>query len=199
MTGAPVPLVWKGPLKDWPLVKHSVPGDGHCLIHAICSAFFEPYYTGRMSNGRQVSPVQIVKRLREQIAEYLRTTYDTLGRGLYSGFAKEVPEYSLENMIRTLKSSASLGYGYLELISDAINKDVYILDENTQDVYIQDSPELFYKGRRSVVLLYESTSGTIGHFSMLGLSSGSDVITHFEPSNPFITVLRSRVFINTSS
>src|SRR5690349_2896255 len=114
MTGAPVPLNWKGPLEEWRLLKYSVPGDGHCFFHALCAAFFEPYYLGRLPDGRPISPSILVSTLRRQIGDYLqmpvptrdgnsnRTVYDTLGRGQYAEFSSSVPEYSLENMLKTL-------------------------------------------------------------------------------------------------
>ena len=190
-------FTWDGGFKQWPTVRIPAIADGNCLFHAIASAYFKPYHTGTL-NGAKISKRKVVKMLRRELAHKLSQPvdplnpdspiyYDTLSNGNLQEFSKSAPEFSLVNMKKILDSRESLGYGFMEDISDALNKDIYILDEATEDVYVSNESNL-YKGRNSLVLYYAH-----GHYDLVGLEdTNGDIVTYFAHDNEFIHFLRSR-------
>jgi hypothetical protein len=172
---------------EWPMMKYEIPPDGHCLFHALCMAFFKPYLLENF-NGHPMSRRQIVYNIRKELSEKLaqpvngkngETYYDLLNNGQTALFAKEVPEFTLQHMQAELNSNAFIGYGYLEYISNQINKDIIILDANTKKIYVSD--EKIIKGRYTIVLYYENN-----HFELIGFNHK----THFKPNHPFILFLK---------
>lgn len=151
-----------------------MPGDGHCLLHALCLAFYPPYILST-KNGVRTSRVQVVRTMRQELATALTQTspngYDTFYSYLYDGNlqrnAGEVRDYSLSVMHNELRSSTFLGNGYLQLISDTINKDIYVLDAASHELY--PSSELRYScrgNRASIIVLYHKHNA---HFSLIGV------------------------------
>jgi hypothetical protein len=181
------------------MVAISVDGDGSCYFHAIAKAFFRPYQLGIM-NGVGISRRDIVRNFRNELADRLMSrsipedpssplVYDTLSNGTLREFSNNVKEYSIENMIKELKSNSPVDYVYQELISNEINKDIYILSMVNKDVVKLGNPELYYKNRKSIVLLYSP-----GHYELVGIiNENNDIRTIFEPSDPFIVRLKERV------
>ncbi|MEO6066604.1 MAG: hypothetical protein ABIQ41_01330, partial [Gemmatimonadales bacterium] len=150
--------------------------------------------------GKPTTRKQIVKMLRKELAAKLGakisddpdapTHYDILNNGATKEFAQEVPEFSLRNMQNVLASDEWIGFGYLEFICNALNKDIYILEMARRDIYASYDLHLTIKGnRRSIVLYYIE-----GHYELVGLllSDGS-FGTHFDPDNKFIRFLYDRV------
>jgi hypothetical protein len=188
------PLNWINGYEQWNLVRIHTPPDGHCLFHALCMAFFIPYQTGVLNN-KPITQLQIIQNLRQELALKLsqpannkgQRYYDLLHHGHTAEFASHVPEYTLEHMMNQLNSNHQIGYGYIEYIADQLNKDIYILNGLTHDIYVSDEAKLSIKGRNSIVLYY------IGHhYELVGLKQGDDLITHFLPSHNFILFLKSK-------
>jgi hypothetical protein len=185
---------------DYPdMVRIAVPGDGHCFFHALCLSFSREYKTG-VIDGRAIDRQTFVINLRRDLAKLLTdkvdpldreslTYYEQLSRGSLKEFGDNVPEYKLSNMIRELQSSQSVDYVYYELISDQIDKDIYVLNLITQDVYVMgDASDLYIKNRASVVLLYMP-----GHYELIGLVDEDRIKTLFPYDHPFITAIRTRI------
>jgi hypothetical protein len=186
--------------ENFRLVAIDTVGDGNCFFHAICQAYFIPYRTG-MSGGNILSKREIVRQLRYSLAQRLgepvdplnptgKIYYELLSRGKLSEFGKEIPYYSFEEMKMRLEKSVAVGNEYNEFISDQLGKDIYLLDAETQDVYITgNDDELLYKQRPSIVILYSP-----GHYETIGLRvSDGSIQTYFSPSHPFIEFLRMRM------
>lgn len=192
-------IKWDGLISQWNLVRFSTPMDGNCLFHAISNSFFEPYHTEQM-NGKHVSRTQMVSFLRKELAEKLATKiseepdshthYDTLNGGNTSAFAEAVPEFKLSYMQSQLNSSFPIGYGYMEFIGNALNKDIYILEALRRDIYVTDELSLTIKGnRRSIVLYYMN-----GHYELVGIHNPDGTFdTHFSPDHSLIRFLYNRV------
>ena len=69
--------------------------------------------------------------------------------------------------MKELDSDRPVDNAYNEFISDQLNKDIYILDAVTQDVYMTGSDDnVLYKDRPSIVLMYLP-----GHYELVGLYS----------------------------
>lgn len=190
---------WDGGFENWPLVRFSTPMDGSCLFHAISNSFFAPYHT-EILHGRHVSRDKMVAALRRQLAEKLADPistepgsprhYDTLNGGNTSAFAEAVPEFALQYMQGQLDSHTPIGYGYMEFIGNALNKDIYILEALRHDIYITDELPLTIKGNRSSIVLYYMN----GHYELVGIQNPDGPFdTHFSPDHSFIQFLYNRV------
>ncbi len=184
-------MEWKNGFEQWQLKRHDVPKDGHCLFHAICLAFFKPYIEESF-NGMPISRLQIIKNLRHELAEKLKTPihkygrkyYDLLNHGNTSKFSMQVPEFKLQYMMNELDSNHAIGYGYLEFIGNEINKDIFILNGDTQDLYYSDEYQLTIKNRNAIVLYYQNN-----HYELISI----DNITHFKSDHPFILFLKTKL------
>lgn len=182
------------------LVRIATPTDGSCFFHAIIMSFYEPYQTGKMG-GLALDRTKFILNLRRDLASKLEEPidplnpnspryYDKLSRGTMAEFAKACPEYTLENIQRTLRSIEWVDYSLSEFISNILQKDIYILDAETRDVYILgDASELLFKGRQSLVLLFHP-----GHFELVGLrdTATGNIQTLFSPDHPLIQSIRDR-------
>jgi len=212
LTLKPVPNTGKGPVSNyyaeinwnngfeqWPLVRFSTPMDGSCLFHAISNSFFSPYHT-EMLQGKHVSRNKMVEALRHELAQKLAlkisdepdapTHYDTLNGGNTSAFAEAVPEFRLEYMQSQLDSHTPIGYGYMEFIGNALNKDIYILEAVRRDIYNTDELRLTIKGDRNSIVLYYMN----GHYELVGIqNSNGSFDTHFSPNHSLIRFLYNRV------
>lgn len=180
--------------------------DGSCFFHALLQAFYKPYQL-QMEDEVPVSRKKLVKNFRYDLSVRLEEhididdptspiVYDTLSRGQLGELSKEMPEYSLKNMEEELHSSSSVGNLYNEFISNELNKDIYILDGEKQDVYVTGNDlDLLYKNRQSIVLLYQP-----GHFDLIGLrNNDGSVSTFFDYSHPFIEAIRNRLRVLVKS
>lgn len=207
----PIPKTGSGPagnyyaelhwpnFQQWPMVRFQTPMDGSCFFHAISNSFFAPYHT-EMLKGKHVSRDRMVAMLRRELSEKLAkkisddpeapTHYDILNGGNTRAFAEAVPEFSLANMQHELASRNPIGFGYLEFIGNALNKDIYILEAEKRDIYVSHELSLTIKGNRKSIVLYYIP----GHYELVGLQrpdGGFD--THFSPEHSFIRFLNGRV------
>lgn len=175
-------------------------GDGSCFFHALLNAFYTPYRTRKL-NGLPVTPKELVRDLRsalsarlgEPISAYSSpedTYYSRLGDGTIAKIAETIPRYSLSEMQNKLADTTQyVGNEYNEFISDQLNKDIYILDGKTQDIYMTgDNWEKLYKNRDSIVLLYLP-----GHYELVSIIENGTTHSLFKYDNPFIQAIRSRM------
>jgi len=171
-------------------------GDGSCLIHALLNGIHKPYRE-KMDGNEPIDRCKYVRNLRFTLSEILSKPryhdkeiiwYDTLSNYSLRDMSKSVPDYSLEEMKRTLESSKYLDLRFHELLSEIFDKDIYFLDLENQDIYIIDNIDSYYKQRESVVLGYKK-----GHFELIGIRDKGTIYTHFKPNNKFILTLYSRL------
>lgn len=194
------PLNWKRTNKFHydNMVRIATPGDGSCLIHAILKAYFVPYITGSLDN-KPLDRKNYVRSLRNDLADRLgqparigevTTVYDTLSGGKMREFALSVPGYSLDNLQKLLRSDEYLGLEVLELISNIVKRDIYILDLLQHDVYMLATPkEYLYMDRPSIVILYLPN-----HFELIGIKTdNNDIKTLFDYKHPFIRAINNRM------
>ena len=185
--------------EKWTVVRFSTPMDGSCFFHAITNAFFAPYHTETF-RGKHTSRNQIVTMLRQDLSERLTKPisdtpnapihYDILNGGNTREFAKHVPEFSLENMQKELASHNPIGFGYLEFIGNALDKDIYILEARRRDIYVTHELALSIKGNRKSIVLYYMD----GHYELVGIqNSDESFVTYFSHNHTFIQFLYSRV------
>lgn len=172
--------------------------DGHCMFHAIANAFFIPYRKGTINNI-PITQTEIVTRMRSDLAHQLelksienpsKTNYEMLGGGAVATMSETLPRYKLSNMIKELMSSSPIDNLYNEFISNTLNKDIYILSAEKEDVYMfGDDYKLLYKNRESIVILYVP-----GHYELVGLQDKNGrERTIFPYNDPFINLIRKRM------
>jgi len=176
------------------IVVLSVPPDGSCFFHAILRAFNTDYIL-----ADKETRVLIVRNFRKALALALdeidlktgMKIYDQLSNGQYLKFAKELcnKQYTMENLQNELLSNEWASDSYLELISEQLYIDIYILDENTGDIYpISNNFSILHKGRNSIILLYRGN-----HYDTLGCKNSSgDFNYFFVPTHPLIQTIRNR-------
>jgi hypothetical protein len=207
----PIPQTGRGPVGNyyaeihwpsferWRLVRFSTPMDGNCLFHAIANGFFAPYHTETLK-GKRMNRHQIVTQFRRELSlklavkisedEAAPTHYDILNRGNTKAFAEAVPEFALEYMQAQLDSPNHIGYGYMEFIGNALNKDIYILEATRKHIYATEELPLTIKGDRKSIILYYME----GHYELVGIQRPDGPFdTHFSPDHSFIRFLNQLV------
>lgn len=187
---------WKNGFEKWKLLRISTPGDGHCFFHAFCNSFFKQYHTQK-DGAKRVTRKEIVVNVRKELADMLPQYYDKLSSGNlknYTGFSNNsYDDFSLSNMQKELNSSNSIGYGYIEYISNVFDKNIYILLSSTCDLFPFGKSEILqnYKSdRMSIVLFFIGDN----HYELIGTQNKNGTInTHFSPEHPFIKFLYDKV------
>jgi hypothetical protein len=189
--------LWHGEYKEWNPITIDTPPDGNCLFHAILNATSLSYRLGKINN-KDMPQLAIVNAVRADLSTKLntkapgkeKTYYEELYDGHIHEFADHVPEFTLRNMQQLLKPGNAIGYGYLGYLSDVFNIDLYVLDGTTNDIYISDELPFYSKGNRdSVVLRYVA-----GHYELVGLLKGDEIISYFSSDHLFIKFLYRRVY-----
>ena len=146
--------------------------------------------------GEEEAKYEVTMPYTEKSSRY----YDLLVGGNIQTFGKSVVEFSLKVMQDTLRSNSSLGYGYLEFIGDALNKDIYILEENLipgrQGVYVTDETPFMLRGREAIIVWYSEQTLTErgvmqhgGHYELVGMETKDRYYTCFSPNHPLIRFL----------
>lgn len=154
-------------------------GDGNCFFHCILQATSIEY-----SDSDRNHKVNLVKELRDALADILQEEYPNLSRGELKELSKSVPEYSLNHMTNELRSSKHVNHLYNELIGNHLGIDIYIIDAEKSDVYITCDEDYLLKNRPSLVLYW-----TGNHY---------DLISHkeadlFQWDHEFIIAIRKRI------
>lgn len=182
--------------------------DGSCLFHAIANGINKSYKLG-IKDGRPLDRSSYIRDFRNDLSIKLGSHvditdpespiwYDTISRGNLREFTQPIDgeelhpsaaRYTLEQMQKELASSNPVDFIYNELISELLDIDIYILDNETNDVYIVgDDLSLYYKNRNSIVLLYVP-----GHYDLVGIKTNNGISTLFTHNHPFIEAIRDRL------
>jgi len=169
-------------------------GDGNCFFHSVLRAFNTTYTNAKSITDR----VNMARTFRNALADLLedidpltgKTYYAGLNYGQLESISGGVKEYSLAGLQKELRSSSPVDNIYQELISNSLNKDIYIIDGTKKDMYhVGTAFPLYYKGRNSIILYYVP-----GHFEVVGLKhSDGSIDTLFTPEHPLIQACRERL------
>jgi len=197
-------IMWKQGFENWDLIRIDTIGDGNCLFHAIANGFFVPYHTG-IVDGNKMTRREIIKQMRKEFSEKLsspvsselnsKTHYEIINSGKTSEFpvCPDLPEddFSLSNMKKQLDSDKYIGYGYIEYISNMLDKNIYILNDSNNDLYPFEKTELlniYKKNRPSIVIYYK-----LNHYELVGIMNNGIIDTYFDSDHTFIKFLYNRV------
>lgn len=183
-------------LPHYDLLVYDVPGDGSCLFHCILGAYTSTYFKSPTHER-----ISMVKEYRDSLADVLPDYYDKLGKGNIKEISKILPEYSLESLQARIRDSREyVDNIFNEYISNIYDIDIYILSEQTGDVYAMGADmSLLYKNRDSIVILYTSLSGPdttkeSGHYQLVAHKrSNGENSKLFPPNYPLIVDLRNRL------
>jgi hypothetical protein len=169
-------------------------GDGNCFFHSVLRAFNTHYIKAKSITDR----VNMARTFRNALADRLEEIDPLTGKNYYAGLnngelekiSGGVKEYSLSALQKELRSSAPVDNIYQEIISNAMNKDIYIIDGTKQDMYhVGSAFSLYYKGRNSIIIYYIP-----GHFEVVGIKQKDGTIaTLFTPEHPLIQSCRERL------
>ena len=199
------PLNWHLSFRYPGMVRIGTMADGSCYFHCIAQSYHVPYQRGNVG-GVAFNRKNFIRDLRYDLSVKLGEKvdptdpnspihYDLLSRGQLKDFGKEVPNYSLVAMQRELNSDRSVDNVYNEFISNILDKDIYILDLTTQDVYVTgNDSDILYKNRNSIVILFLP-----GHYELVGIKTPKGIDTYFAPDHAFIQAIRQRLREKISS
>lgn len=193
MEFTPLDITW---LDDQPLIQLNIPGDGHCLFHAICLGSHKAYRSAPDYDSR----LKIVQSLRSELKDVFdkpiskkdkKTPYHYLCGGKLVEFGKAVQDYSFKSMSAQFEGSNYIGHGFIEFINNVLDKDIYILSDQTKDIYItHELPFTITGKRKSLILNYVNNN----HYLLVGyMKENGSIITCFSPSGPLICKLYQRV------
>lgn len=169
------------------LVSIATLGDGSCYFHAIVAAFHRPYITMDEENKKK-----FIQEFRKDLSFFLPKVYDGLANGEMNELSKLSSEYSLNELQRGLSSMEPVGNVYHELVSNIINKDIYVLWDRTRELYrAGDNSDILYKNRESIVICYLDS----GHYTLIGCLDReiNKIQTTFPSDHPFILKIKSMI------
>lgn len=166
-------------------------GDGSCMFHSILQAFNKTYNT-LDNNGKRF----MVRDFRNDLSDVLTeeidgmTIYDTLSRGKLKEFSNFYPPASLKVMQRDLKNNTWGDIRFLELLTNILDLNIFIIDKNKSDVYHTGDSELLYKHRDSIIILNINNI----HFDTVGLKTNHGIKTLFDKDDSIVKTMLSKVY-----
>jgi SAM-dependent methyltransferase len=179
---------------DGQLVRIATIGDGSCFFHAILKAYYAPY----ANNPSHSERVNIVRRLRDDLAIALelinpetgRTYYEDANDGVWVALAGSLRrdslgngiDYSLKGIQRLLLSSRDIGDELYSYVADMLGLDIYIMMLNSDSLRPVIAVD---KGRPAVII-----SNSSGHYELVGSFKNNAIQTVFWPDDPLISVIR---------
>lgn len=168
----------------------SIP-DGSCMFHSILQAFNKTYNT-LDNNGKKLMVREFRNNLSDVLTEDVdgEIIYNKLSRGELEEFSKFYPPASLKVMQRDLKNNTWGDFRFLELLSEILDLNIFIIDRTKSDVYQTGDPELLYKHRDSIIILNTNNI----HFDTMGLKSKRGVKTLFNKNDPVIKLILSKMY-----
>ena len=165
--------------------------DGSCMFHSILQAFNKTYNT--LDNKGKKS---MVRDFRNDLSDVLTeevdgvSIYSKLSRGELKEFSKFYPPASLKVMQRDLKNNTWGDFRFLELLSEILDLNIFIIDRTKSDVYQTGDKELLYKDRDSIIILNTNNI----HFDTLGLKTKHGVKTLFNKNDPIVKIMLSKMY-----
>jgi hypothetical protein len=208
--------------ENFDLVYYSVPGDNSCFFHCILLSHFIPYrkngveyrlndkgetirYSFRFSRTDYCANfrIQVANSLYDKRRDqngFIVKKYDLLAGGNIKDFAKNIPFYQLDNLHAAICNyKYCVGEEILEIISDVIEQNIFILNYEKEDIYNGIIKSYYREEWPSIVLLYYPTpedDSYIGHYNLIGIpktiNNTNLIVTHFKNNHSFIQFLLKR-------
>lgn len=192
-----IDLIWDRPAAfDYPdMVKINATTGPNSFFHAVLQAYNNIYHTEHYK-GCLLERDTLIGNIRKDIAKRLSTDNNLpLLQRILSPILHYNPQLSVDIICEQLKDiDHPFSVSWIGLIMYYMNLDIYILDEETWNVYIYNEEEernYIHSGNRDVVvLLYDHYV-----FSTVGLivDDEDNIATLFTPQHNFITTIRCRL------
>lgn len=185
-------LPWSIFRDQYEVYRINMPGDGHCMMHSVAFSIFKPYRTGE-KDGKAISKFEIVKTIRNDLADRLeridpdtgKRLYDVLGNGNLASLGKADPDhYSLESLQSLLRSSRNLGEEIISALEYILEINILVLDGSNKDV-VKRKRNVIYK--KSIVLYFSNR-----HYDVITVKR-KEHNTIFDANDPFIEMLEERI------
>jgi len=139
--------------------------DGNSLLHAVCKAFYKPYIKGYMKdNNGQIFAVE--KR------DFISSLRRDLGT--------EIDKRKFPELINILESSFPLDARFYQLVAQALQIKLYILENNAVSFF--QSPE---SEDSNIVLI-----NIHGNYELIGFNEGMSIKTNFTEDDLLIKELQ---------
>lgn len=169
-------------------VKIPAIGDGSCFFHSILLGVSEDYcnLSGR---GKRIMAANLRRKLAEELSE---EKYKNLSNGEFEKISKSLKKHidlSMDGLKDVLDSRAFVGQELIELVSNELEIDIYIIDLDREDIYRLGDTKIYIKNRRSVIIGYSERSL---HYDLIGLKDSNEVITLFDENHEIIKTLRKK-------
>jgi hypothetical protein len=172
----------------------TIKDDNTSLGHAILRACKKDYPDKTTEEKKKLATEFrriIADKLVEKNPITGKTHYSELFGGRIETMAKEISDYSLEQILSDLRNGEFLDHHLQELLSDNLQKDIYFISNSTQDVFVdnRDMYSLCYKGRNSIIIYHSGD-----HYEVLGIKKpGGGYYTVFLPDHEIIQYLNERL------
>ena len=167
-------------------------GDGSCMFHSILQGFNKTYISSSVREKQE-----ICRAFRKDLANILsekidgKICYNQLSRGSLKEISKFVPEASLQSMKNSLDSSEWGDYRFVEMLSNILNLNIFIIDYSKKDFYYTGDNELFIKeGRDNIIIMNSSNI----HFDTVGVKTDEGVRTLFSYDEHIVKKLLSKLY-----
>ena len=166
-------------------------GDGSCFLHSVLLSFNEEYRRENNSKRRK-----IVYKLRKDLSNVLeekedeKSYYENLSRGEIKELSSTLPGLELKNMKKYLNSHNWLDMYYLELISNQLDIDILIYNQQSKKFYITGDEEIYHKGRNTILINYIQDC----HFETIGVKINGEVKTFFTPDCEIIQDIKNKYY-----
>lgn len=167
-------------------------GDGSCMFHSILQAFNKTYISSSVREKQKICRV-FRKDLSNILSEKIngKICYNQLSRGGLKEISEFVPEASLQNMKRSLESTDWGDFRFIEMLSNILDLNVFIIDYNKKDLYYTGDTELFIKEDRDNIIIMNS--GNV-HFDTVGVKTNEGVRTLFSYHEDIVKKLLSKLY-----
>lgn len=176
---------------DIQFVRISAIGDGSCMFHAILQSFNRSY-----NSSSNLQKRAMCREFRNDLAAVLgeeihgKLCYDQLSRGDLKSFAEAVPDASLPNMQKALKSNEWGDMRFIELISNLMEINIIILDYGKKEIYHTGDFELLFKPRDTIIIMVTDNV----HFDTVGVRTPTGVRTLFSYDEPVVQRIISKMY-----
>ena len=165
--------------------------DGSCMFHSILQGFNNTY-----NNSSGTVKQKICRQFRSDLSVVLgekigdKICYDQLSRGELKSFSEFIPNTSLSEMQKSLKSNEWGDMRFIELISNLMEINIIILDYNKKDIYHMGDYELLIKPRDTIIIVVNNNV----HFDTVGVKFPNGVRTLFSYNEDVIQSILSKMY-----
>jgi len=179
--------------KNFKLVKIATIQDNSRFLHAFIQAFDRGYLSMVMNDKKELIKnlrLELSNKILEKIDSSNIIYYDYLFNGKIKQLARSNNNYEKTIYINNLKNDYNFVNEYNELISEIFSKDIYLIDLDNNELFVDKTvAKLTIKERDSVVIGFSD-----GEYYTLGLiEPDKNIITHFSAYNSFITSIRETI------